>query len=223
MTTSTEPCCPLCRAPLGVTVSQLLAGNAARGKCPSCGFERRGFSGEVGQCWVNDTEKVYYQFTAPQGGCCGYCFQHERCVGPYWGMPFHRQCDCRQKPIRPGESSLPFVNFQEELNRFTEEQRHALIGRSNWQLLAGGLAKWTDVVGSTTVCDFAHVVNRLKLTPAAMLSVGISAAEVDEAWNRIYTPERLARDAKLRELHERLRAAGLSITVEVEGRKPSDR
>lgn len=184
--------------------------DSRRPPCPSCEVGSRGFSGEVGQCWVNDTSTVYYQFIAGEGGCCGCCFQNQGCIGPWWGIPICRGCACLQRAIRPGESSLPFVSFIDELKRFTEDQRHALVGRSNWQLLAGGLVGWVDVVTPTRVRAFHEVIDRMKLSREAMLAAGVPSSDVEAAWSLVFTPERLANDARRRELLERLRGAGLS-------------
>jgi hypothetical protein len=183
-------------------------------RCPRCskkpGYPRLMFIGPPGEVWISNSERVLYQMIPGFHKGSGACFQYASCLGPFWGIPFCQGCDCRQIAVAPGGQSLPFVDYLEEVWKLSLVQKYAMLGKGNWELLKAGLVTWSDVVTPYSVREFHEVMDRKKLTVRAMIEAGVPAEDVKAAWDLVYTPERLAADAKRSEAIRGLRELGLS-------------
>jgi hypothetical protein len=162
------------------------------------------FVGQPGTVWVNTTDRIRYQLTPSFRACCGVCFQYAHHVGFSWPIPFHYGCECIQKAIMPGESSLPFLDLAELLRPLTPAQQDALMGRDNWLLFRDGLVRWEDVVAPTTVHPLHAVVCGRRIGVGAMVKAGVSRDAAEEAYRLALG---LANDSK-RRMRERLRGKG---------------
>jgi hypothetical protein len=104
--------------------------------CQACskkpGHPRHIYIGPPGETWISNSERVLYQMIPGFHKDSGACFQYATCLGPIWGMPFCHGCDCRQIAIKPGDRSLPFVDYLEEIKKLNLDQKHALLGKGNW-------------------------------------------------------------------------------------------
>jgi len=141
---------------------------------------------------------------------CGACAQNATAIWCFWAFPYHKGCNCRQHLIKPGELSLPFVYFLDEINNLDLEQQHALLGRGNWALFKSGLVKWSELVTRYGVKEFALVVEWKGLTIPEMLRAGVSEEDAKLAWESSHTPEKEAIRAQRAEALQRLRAHGLT-------------
>jgi hypothetical protein len=119
-------------------------------------------------------------------------------------------CNCRSIPVAPGETAEPFIDYEKTVAEMSPaDQRHAM-GASNWKLIEGGLARWSDVVTPGRIRDFREVVDRLDITVKDMRKVGISRAVAFEAHNATHTEAHHEGEALRRTLIEGLRTHGLS-------------
>ena len=71
-------------------------------------------SGPPGTAWVNDTGKVLYQLRVNWVNSCGTCIQRSNLIGPWFPVPFHPNCLCKNIPIFPGDTARPFHDFLDE-------------------------------------------------------------------------------------------------------------
>ena len=182
-------------------------------KCPKCdgplaGYAR-GLVGRPGEVWINNTDRILYQYVPTFDLSCGGCLQYASKISLWWSK-MHRGCNCRSHPIHPGQTSLPFIDFREKLDSLDSEQQHASTGKCSWILLKAGIVAWEDVVTSCRVREFHEVMDRQKLSIEVMLRAGVPAEDASKAWQLVYTPERLASDAQMREAIKGLRELGLS-------------
>ena len=183
--------------------------------CPHCPHKHYHigllFMGSPGKIWINNTEDLVYQLTAAFDHSCGSCLQYaSRIHFGGWGIPFHRGCLCRQTVILPGSPSLPFVDFLCQMRRMNLDQQHAVMGRCNWILFSSGIVGWSDIVTPYRVREFHEVMDTKRLSVPDMVKAGVPENDAKAAWELVYTPERLARDAERREALHKLRGLGLS-------------
>jgi hypothetical protein len=223
--------CPRCRArilipfPTEPVVSQLMfctdcetscdAQSCVSAGCPVChnkkdGSRRRSFTGKPGEVWENTTSKFVYQMVVNRHTEYGPCYQFWGHIGDWWPIPFVKGCLCTNKPIRPGERSLPFPDLELGLGDLDEGQQDDLMGRNNWLLFSSGIAKWSDITSPTRVRKFHEVVAIKRITVSDMILAGVTKADADATWSLLHTPDRQARDAKRAEILVRLRAAGMT-------------
>ena len=197
--------------------------------CPHCpkkpGYARLIYIGPPGEVWISNSERVLYQMIPSFHKDSGACVQYATCLGVFWPIPICHGCDCRQIAIKPGGRSLPFVDYLEEIKKLSLDQKHAMMGKGNWEIFEAGLASWSDVVTSARVREFHEVMDRKKLTIPEMVRAGVPEEDAKAAWELVYTPERLAADAKRREALQKLREHGLStedilkkISIRIAGR-----
>jgi hypothetical protein len=183
----------------------------------ACTCQRRGrircaFVGPPGSTWTNTTGRYLYQFRPSfhEGGAT--CFRISGHIGPSWGIPHMRGCNCIQAVIRPGETSSPFPDGDSDLARTTAAQRDLILGRNNRLLLDAGLVGWPDLIGRFTVIELDHVINTKGLALEAILAAGVSEKEARASWDRVSL--RRVDDNKRRESIAKLKAAGLTLEVE---------
>jgi len=182
-------------------------------KCPKCdaplaGYAR-GLIGRPGEVWINNTDRILYQFVPTFDLSCGVCVQYASKISLWWSM-LHQGCNCRSHPIYPGQTSLPFIDFREVIERLDSTQQHASTGKCNWILLNAGIVAWEDVITSCRVREFHEVMDRGRLSLETMIQAGVPEDEARKAWELVYTPERLKADSKRREAFQALRELGLS-------------
>ena len=117
------------------------------------------FNGEPGSVWVNDTDKVRYQFVCSLINTCGACLQYHLAIGGWWPIPIHHRCRCTQRPIAVGTAAPhPFVDFRELLDSMPHSQQVAAIGASNYRLLQAGVVKWGEIVTKYRVRTLREVL-----------------------------------------------------------------
>jgi hypothetical protein len=178
----------------------------------------RSFTGDPGTVWTNRTDRPAYQLQPEVHEGAGMCFQYATHVGFLWPTPFVPGCSCKQKPIWPGETSLPFVDVGLAIRVLTEGDKWQLVGKNNWLLIASGLVEWKDVVRQHVVRELEWVIHFKRLTVAQLVEAGVPEADAQEAWNKAYTPERIEADQKRRQAIQDLRDMGLSdqqIRIEI--------
>jgi len=146
------------------------------------------FNGNAGEAWTNDGPRVRYQLLVDWHNSCGLCCQYDHAIGPIWPTPFHRGCRCKQRPIWPGDSALPFVDFRQKIAELDHVQQSRVIGRANWNLIESGTLKWDDVVTSNRVRTLREVVSREKLTVDAMVAAGVQRGQAERAFEAVHTP-----------------------------------
>ena len=174
------------------------------------GYQRGISIGPPGEVFINNGGRALYQLIPGLHKDSAVCFQYATCLGPFWPIPFCEGCNCRQAAIAPGTRSMPFVDYTEEFAKLSEDQKHVALGAGNWTLLKSGLATWPDMVTTSRVREFHEVMDRKKLSVPQMIAAGVSEEYARTAWNLVYTPERLAADAKRSEAIRGLRGLGLS-------------
>ncbi len=168
------------------------------------------WNGTPGEVWHNATEKIKYQLICEFNNSCGVCIQYHLAISNWWPIPFHRNCRCRQIPIRPGGAAQPFRDFRAILDELSPGQRREAIGASNYKLLDAGLIKWEDVVTPTRVRDLQEVVALRKLTVDQMTGAGVKPRYADEAYARVHTPQaELIRETR-QKLITKVQDAGIS-------------
>lgn len=167
-------------------------------------------SGEPGTSWTNGTEKVWWQLQVSFKSSCGVCIGQANKIGPYWGIPFHFGCNCRNVPIKPGETADPFVDYVAELESLGPAQQKAAIGASNWAVFRAGLVSWEDVVTRARVRDFREVIDNKRLTAAQLAKAGVAPAQIKRAIGSITTPAHQAAETARRDAAKGLRDLGLS-------------
>jgi hypothetical protein len=174
-------------------------------------------SGEPGERWFNDKGVVYWQLFTSLVNVCGACLAKHGQISPYWASPFHRGCQCRVKPVAPGQYSEPFVNFRELLQGMDESQHDAAVGRANWKLIQAGLVKWSDVVTDYRVRSLHEVVAREKITVQQMVKAGVDPKTAEEAYAKVHTPAHEIFEAQIKKAAGKLKEAGLSDEQIVRG------
>jgi len=178
-------------------------------------------NGPAGEAWVNRTGRVRYQFLADLVRTCGACLQYHRVVGPWWPIPIHRGCRCRQKAVGPGQAAEPFVDFRKLLEGMPRSKQAAAVGVGNYRFLRAGLVEWGDVVTTSRVRSLRDVIALTHVGRKAVLDAGVRPADVDAAAARgEMTEEEMARE-HLAQLGERLRGLRLSGRELVEALTPA--
>jgi hypothetical protein len=173
--------------------------------------ERVIISGEAGETWTNDTDRVRYQFIAALNNTCGVCLQYHLKISAAWPIPIHYNCRCIQRQIKPGaKAPQPFCDYRKLLDAMSPADQAAAIGASNYRLLKSGLAKWDDIVTPNRVRDFREVVARNRLTVDQMVKHGVKKYQAEKAYADVHTTEheRVARERA--ELLQKLTGAGLA-------------
>lgn len=168
------------------------------------------FNGEEGDVFTNETGKVLYQFHASLENTCGTCLQYHLAVGPWWPIPIHRQCRCKQTLVAPGATAEPFVDFREILADLPPDQQAKAVGASKYKLLEAGVVEWEDVVTGQRVRTLREVVSREKLSVKRMVSAGVQEHIAEDAYASVNTPDHKLAAAHRKLLVERLETAGLS-------------
>jgi hypothetical protein len=168
-------------------------------------------AGDPGDVWVNSTNKILWQFHCNFSNSCGLCIQFANQLGPYWPIPLHHNCNCRNVAVRPGAEASPFIDYQQAVAELDEKQQARVMGASNWKLVESGTVKWSDVVTRARVKDFHQVVAEQKLTVKQMTAVGISPYQANKALGLITTPAHAAATAARKTLVEELEAEGLTM------------
>ncbi len=173
--------------------------------------ERVIISGEAGETWTNDTDRVRYQFIAALNNTCGVCLQYHLKISAAWPIPIHYNCRCIQRQIKPGaKAPQPFCDYRKLLDAMNPADQAAAIGASNYRLLKSGLAKWEDIVTPNRVRDFREVVARKRLIVDQMVKHGVKRYQAEKAYADVHTTEheRVARERA--ELLSKLTGAGLA-------------
>ena len=165
------------------------------------------FSGEPGARWVNNTDKVRFQFVAALIKTCGACLQYHMAIGPHWGIPIHKGCRCRQVAIQIGaQAPNAFVDFREILDGMSLRDQVAAIGLGNYRLLKAGVVTWEEIVMHYSVHSFEGVVALYKISLETMLKAGIPPGMAKRVYNAVHTPEqdfiRAHREKLLKEFEE---------------------
>jgi hypothetical protein len=167
------------------------------------------FNGEPGATWRNDGAKAQYQLFVDWHNSCGLCAQYDRAIGPWWPIPFHRNCRCVQKPVWPGETSEPFVDFREKIRELDPRQQSRVIGAANLKLVEAGAVKWSDVVTPNRVRTLREVVSREKLSVEAMVKAGVMRRYAGEAHAAVHTAAHEHAEAQRKEAVEGLKRLGV--------------
>jgi hypothetical protein len=134
-------------------------------------------------------------------------------IGPLWPIPFHSGCTCFLKVIRPGENSLPFIDFPTAFAGLPDERQQQALGRDPWLLWRAGIVEWKDIAlpRSVYLRTLEEIIEHKKLSPEDLVSIGYSADEAGAIWGRVFTPERLAKEKSLRDAVRRLKELGYTI------------
>lgn len=169
------------------------------------------WSGPAGERWENKTDKVKYQFIASLSNTCGVCLQYHMAIGPWWPIPMHHGCMCRQVLIPPGGTSPePFVDFREILRGLPPDQQRAAVGRSVYKLLEDGVIPWDEAVTKGRVRTLREIVSRRKLSIDEMTKAGVSPGIAANAHASVNTPAHRILYEQRRKLVSDLKGAGLT-------------
>ena len=167
------------------------------------------FNGDPGSTWTNAGEKVQYQLIVDWHNSCGLCAQYDHAIGPWWPIPFHRGCRCKQKAIWPGKTSSPFVDFREKIRELDRPQQSRVIGAANLKLVEEGVVKWGDVVTNGRVRTLEEVVARGKLSVKQMTDAGVQRKTAERAFQSVNTPEHQLVEAQRRAAVKHLESLGV--------------
>jgi hypothetical protein len=179
------------------------------------GYERRIETGLAGTTYTNDTSRVLYQFHVAGINTCGVCYQYNSAVGPWFPIPLHFGCRCRQSAVAPGaEAPRPFVDFRETIAALRHDQQVAVIGASAYKLLEAGVVKWTDVVTPSRVRTLREVVSLRGLSVKRMTDAGVRPRIAEAAHAAVNTPAHIATEAARRTLPPLGRGGSGGVTTE---------
>jgi hypothetical protein len=169
------------------------------------------FNGEAGTRWTNSTGEAQYQFVCDLVRTCGACLQYHMAIGPFWPIPIHRNCRCRQYRIEP-HAAAPheFVDFREVLDGMTQAQKRAAIGASNYKLLQAGVVKWDEIVTRYRVRTLQEVVAVNKVTLPTLERAGVKKYIAAKAHAAVHTPEQELVRQHQAELIRKIEKAGVS-------------
>jgi hypothetical protein len=168
------------------------------------------FGGEPGTTWVNDSDRVRYQFVAALINTCGACLQWHLQIGPWWGIPIHWGCRCVQHAIRPGaQAPQPFADFRAILDNMSyADQMHA-IGASNYALLRNKVVTWSEIVTKYRVRTLREVIALNKVSLKTAIKCGVPRRAYI-AWADANSSEaEIIREHRAK-LLESIKAAGVS-------------
>lgn len=136
-------------------------------------------TGAPGSTWTNTTNQIWYQLIVKWIRSCGRCIQYDHQISPWWNVPFHPGCRCENRPIYPGQTASPYIDFREEIDKLPPTERNRVVGASNLRLIETGIAKWEDVVTRTRVRAAHEVVDLLQVSRDAMIQAGIPSFRAD--------------------------------------------
>jgi hypothetical protein len=173
-------------------------------------YPARAVTGAPGTAWANSGNRVMYQLVVSWLNSCARCIQYDHAIAPWWPIPFHPNCNCRQQPIAPGATADPFVDFRERLQELPPERRRHVMGVANYRLVEQGLVKWTDVVTRSRIRPLHEVAQRAGLDEKALAKAGVDPRSARQAVARVQTPARAAQVDANRAIVERLKQLGLS-------------
>jgi len=166
--------------------------------------------GAPGTSFTNDTGKILWQASCNFRRSCARCIALHHAIGPYWPFGLHDGCSCVQMAIKPGQTALPFIDYQAEVAAMGPAgQRHAM-GASNWKLVASGVAKWEDVVTPGRIRDFREVADRLGLSVDRMVKAGVDRNRAVKAWDATHTKAHGKSSAEREAIIKGLRNHGVS-------------
>ncbi len=168
------------------------------------------FNGAAGTSFTNDTGRVLYQFHASLQNTCGVCLQYHLAVGPWWPIPIHRGCRCRQSIVFPGAQADPFIDFRELLRGMDPDQQTKAIGRSGFILVENGVVPWEEFVTRGRVRPLREVVSRLNLSVDQMVKAGVNPRIAANAHASVNTPAHVIARQHRQNLVNNLKQAGLS-------------
>jgi hypothetical protein len=175
------------------------------------GYDREIISGTPGTVWTNDTGKPRYQFIASLVNTCGVCWSYHLKIGPFWPIPIHWGCRCRQAVIQVGaDAPHPFCDFRALLDGMPLDQQKAAVGASNWRLLESGVVEWKDVVTPARVRDFREVVALKKLSVKTLTDAGVKPIFAEAAHAAVHTQAHQLAAAQRAAQEARLKAAGMN-------------
>jgi hypothetical protein len=200
--------CPICRADVTPDDDAQFACD-----CPAERHRQHIFTGPPGSIWTNTSSRILYQLQPAYHEQCAVCFRASGHIGPWWPIPMRRGCTCKHHPIRPGETSLPFIDVDAEISRATIEERDLLFGRHHRCLLDAGLVAWRELVGRLTIVDLENVIFNKRLSLEAILAAGIPEDEARAVWDRVSA--RRSADEQRKQMLRKLKDAGFSLEIEV--------
>jgi hypothetical protein len=175
-------------------------------------WQRQIISGDPGTRWVNDTDRVKYQFVCALINTCGFCLQYHLKIGAIWGIPLHHGCRCEQRKILVGaEAPHAFVDFREILDQMDHADQVAAIGASNYRLLKEGVVKWTDIVTPSRVRDLREVVSNKRLSVKTMVAAGVNPKIAETAHATVNTPEHILAEQRQMQLVQQAMASGARL------------
>jgi hypothetical protein len=178
---------------------------------PATPRRRVTFNGEAGTRWKNDTGQAQYQFVCDLVRTCGACLQYHMAIGPWWPIPIHRNCRCKQYRIEPNAAAPhEFVDFREVLDGMTQAQKRIAIGASNYKLLTEGVVKWDEIVTRYRVRTLQEVVAVNKVTIGTLEKAGVRKNIAKRAYAAVHTPEQDLIRRHQAELVKKLEKAGVS-------------
>ena len=185
------------------------------------------WNGPPGSIWHNDTGHVAYQFRCSFQNTCWTCFQNHGAISPsLWPLPFHRNCQCHQLLIKPGEDGFAFVDYRKVLDDLPPGQQSEAIGDSNYKLLKAGKVEWTDIVTSSRIVTgsqvrtFQEVVSRVKLTVEEMEAYGIEKDIAEQVYGSVHNPQHELLATRRRVLIDPLSRARVSeVEIKIRFRK----
>jgi hypothetical protein len=162
--------------------------------------------GRPGKVWTNTTRRVLYQLKVSFANSCARCIQYANAVGPWWPVPFHPGCNCRNVPVPPGTEAEPFLDFQREMAMLPPSQQAIAMGRNNWRLIESGKVAWSDVVTRSRIRPLHEVIQRSKLTDKQLRNAGVPQGIINRSRRLVSTPvqnaQRQASNAALTRLRE---------------------
>lgn len=164
--------------------------------------------GIPGSRYTNTTGKVLYQLIVQFDYSCGVCISYANKVGDSWPIPFHRGCRCTQRPIYPGQTSEPFLDFRDEIRKLDVAQQNRVMGAANYRLVESGVVKYEDVVTERRVRNLREVVARQKLTVDQMTRAGVPKRTASEAYNAVHTNTHTATEQRRQQLVDNLMSRG---------------
>jgi hypothetical protein len=167
-------------------------------------------AGKPGTTWANTTPRVMYQLTVSFTNSCAICIQYAGAIGPWWPVPLHFNCNCRQTPIVPGARSAPFLDFIAEMKALDPAQQAIAMGRNNWRLIEKKLVKWSDVVTRSRIRPLHEVIQLSGLSERRLLTAGVPLGQIQRATRIVQTPEHAAAIKQAREAVAELKRLGVS-------------
>jgi hypothetical protein len=166
------------------------------------------YAGNPGESWHNNTGKIQFQFVCNFSNSCARCIQYAGQIGPWWPLPLHPRCNCRNTPIYPGATAEPFVDYVKEVQDLDPAQQAKVMGAANWKLIQSGKVTWDDVVKPNGIKSLTEVATTQRLTVEQMVQAGIQKATAEKA--AIGLKEANAADLKRKALFDILRGHGLT-------------